>query len=113
MSVLKHLLNATNLKPHQAHPNQLESISIQFKPDYYKNNNVSFHHAVALFHISQGFPIRSNSIQFKPVLILWRFNPDSTDNESTNYMEKVLFTAYSLHYIYYFTFGEYNSTVSF
>jgi hypothetical protein len=70
-------LKATNLKPHQAHPNQLESISIQFKPDYYKNNNVSFHHAVALFHIS--IPIRSNSIQFKSVLILWRFNPDSTE----------------------------------
>jgi hypothetical protein len=98
--VLKHLLKATNLKPHQAHPNQLESISIQFKPDYYKNNNVSFHHVVALFHIS--IPIRSNSIQFKSVLILWRFNLGSTDNESTNYMEKVLFTTYSLQYYIYF-----------
>jgi hypothetical protein len=77
-------LKATDLKPLQAHPNQLESISIQFKPDYYKNNNVSFHHAVALFHIS--IPIHSNSIQFKPVLIPWRFN--ITDNESTNYREK-------------------------
>jgi hypothetical protein len=116
VSGLKHLLKATNLKPHQAHPNQLESISIQFKPDYYKNNNVSFHHVVALPHISIpirsdsiqfkpdyyknnnvsfhhvvalphiSIPIRSNSIQFKSVLILWRFN--ITDNESTNYRLK-------------------------
>jgi hypothetical protein len=99
VSGLKHLLKATNLKPHQAHPNQLESISIQFKPDYYKNNNVSFHHVVALPHIS--IPIRSNSIQFKSVLILWRFN--ITDNESTNYRLKsfiysLFTTLYLIHH---------------
>ena len=43
------------------------------------------------------------SIQFKVVLTLavekWRTKPDNTENESTNYREKDLFTAYLLQYI--------------
>ena len=60
-------------------PNCFESISIQFKPDYYNNNNVS----CLIFH--KAFPIRLNSFQFKLVLILWRFNINIRENESTNY----------------------------
>ena len=30
----------------------------------------------------------------------WRTKPDNTDNESTNYREKDLFTAYLLQYIW-------------
>ena len=54
-----------------------------------------------IFH--KAFPIHLNSFQLKLVLTLlaenWRTNLDNTEQESTNYKGKDLFTAYSLQYI--------------
>jgi hypothetical protein len=54
-----------------------------------------------IFH--RAFSIRLNSFQLKLVLTLlaenWRTNLDNTEQESTNYKEKDLSTAYSLQYI--------------
>ena len=55
-----------------------------------------------IFH--KAFPIRLNSFQLKLVLTLlaenWRTNLDNTEQESTNYRKKDLFTVYLFFYIY-------------
>ena len=41
-----------------------------------------------------------NPVQIQTLLVeKWRTKPDNTENESTNYREKDLFTAYLLQYI--------------
>ena len=91
ITVLNQVHKVTDVKARHARP--IISKAIQFKPDYYNNNNVSY-----FTKLSQSVWIQSSSNQFELVLTLhvenWRTNLDNTEQESTNYKEPDLFTAY-------------------